>query len=151
MHSLEKKQHKELSNWADLIKKQRWFPGNGKNLKILIDTSIWIDHLKQPVAFVIDSLNNHSMIVMHPFIWQELFLSNSKKSEVLCRELSLFPFINIASSSEIENFLLEYPVRVKGLGLIDIHLLYSAWKEKYRLFSHDKKLMKVYKEFVNKN
>ena len=151
MHSLEKKRHKELSNWVDLIKKQRWFPGNGKILKILIDTSVWIDHLKQPVALVNDSLNNHSMIVMHPFIWQELLLSNSKKSEVLCRELSFFPFLNIASSSEIENFLLDNPVRGKGLGLIDIHLLHSAWKDKVRLFSHDKKLMKVYKEFVNKN
>ena len=151
MHSLEKKRHKELSNWVDLIKKQRWFPGNGKILKILIDTSVWIDHLRQPVALVNDSLNNHSMIVMHPFVLQELLLSNSKKSEVLCRELSFFPFLNIASSSEIENFLLENPVRGKGLGLIDTHLLYSAWKEKVRLFSHDKKLMKVYKELDYKN
>lgn len=151
MHSLEKKPRKELSNWVDQIKKQRWFPEIGKNLKILIDTSVWINHLKEPVVELNDLLNNHSLIVMHPFVLQELLLSNSKKSEVLCRELSLFPFINIVSSSEIENFLLEYPVRGKGLGLIDLHLLYSAWKDKIRLLTHDKKLMKVYKEFVNKN
>lgn len=151
MHSLEKKPRKELSNWVDQIKKQRWLPEIGKNLKILIDTSVWINHLKEPVVELNDLLNNHSLIVMHPFVLQELLLSNSKKSEVLCRELSLFPFINIASSSEIENFLLEYPVRGKGLGLIDLHLLYSAWKDKIRLLTHDKKLMKVYKEFVNKN
>jgi predicted nucleic acid-binding protein len=151
MHSLEKKPRKELLNWVDQIKKQRWFPEIAKNLKILIDTSVWINHLKEPVAELNDLLNNHSLIVMHPFVLQELLLSNSKKSEVLYRELSLFPFINIAGSSEIENFLLEYPVRGKGLGLIDIHLLYSAWKDKVRLLTHDKKLMKVYKEFVNKN
>jgi len=113
-------------------------------LKNLIDTSVWINHLREPVSELVKILSRQGSIVMHPFVLQELLLSNSKKSEELVKQLKLFPILNLASGLEIENFLKDYPLRGKGIGLIDIHLLYGTIKSNLILLTHDTKLEKVY-------
>jgi hypothetical protein len=85
---------------------------------------------------------------MHPFVLQEILLSDSKKSEELYQQLTLFPSLPLASHSDIENFVKSSPVRGKGLGLIDIHLLHSAIKNNLTLLTHDTKLAKAYKALI---
>ncbi|MCC5816146.1 MAG: type II toxin-antitoxin system VapC family toxin [Leptospira sp.] len=118
-------------------------------MRYIVDTSVWIDHLAKPITELIEILSRPASIIMHPLVLGEIFLSNSKKSNALYKELLHFPTTPIASLSEIEYFIQNYQVQGKGIGLIDVHLLYTVLENNFQLFTHDKRLQKVYKETIS--
>ena len=43
----------------------------------LVDTSVWADHIKKPVAELVKALEAEDEVLMHPFVFGELFLGQA--------------------------------------------------------------------------
>jgi len=106
---------------------------------VLIDTSIWVEHLRHGHGEV-TSLLLKGEVVSHRFVIGELacgFIRN--RNEVLSLLRSL-PSAVEADHDEAMGFLEENQLMGKGLGLIDIHLMASAFLSGMPLWTLDKKL-----------
>jgi predicted nucleic acid-binding protein len=110
---------------------------------ILVDTSVWIDHLHRTVP-ELNSLLAAGRVVTHSFVIGELALGSiPRRREVLdgIRGLRLLPTI---SESEAEALVEVRALHGQGLGLIDIHLLGAVLiVPGATLWSRDKRLAKV--------
>ena len=105
----------------------------------LVDTSVWIDHLREKVAGLSDLLMEGDVLV-HPFVIGELACGNlSNRTEILSRLKSL-PFARLGSDSEALLLIERRALMGKGLGYIDIHLLSSALLSEAALWTRDKRL-----------
>lgn len=92
---------------------------------ILVDTSVWVNHLRagcQPLARL---LNDH-LVLTHPFVIGELACGNlSRRSEVL-RLLADLPQVIAATDPEVLFFIERHQLMGRGIGYIDAHLLAAA-------------------------
>jgi predicted nucleic acid-binding protein len=92
---------------------------------ILVDTCIWVDHLRRGNAQLTSSLEEGA-VVCHPFIIGELAcgdLPGRKKTLGYIMEL---PQTDVASHFEVLSLIDAYHLMSCGLGFIDAHLLASA-------------------------
>lgn len=110
---------------------------------ILVDTSVWIDHLRAGNA-VLAKLLNHSQVLMHPFVVGELACGNlSNRAEVLAL-LKDLPQSTVATDDEVLFFIDRHALMGRGIGYVDAHVLASvslfgpAW-----LWTRDRRLRAV--------
>lgn len=92
---------------------------------ILVDTSVWIDHLRNVNSGLI-SLLDQNCVVMHPMVRGELacgHLPDRRELLGLWRQLEPMP---AASHDEALFFIEQVGLAGKGIGYIDVHLLASA-------------------------
>ena len=111
---------------------------------ILIDTSVWIDHLRAGDQAVAAALE-HGNVLMHPFVLGEIACGNLSKnrSEVL-RLLAQLPAAPTATDDEALVFIERHALMGCGIGYIDVHLLAAvALAGKSRLWTRDKRLAAV--------
>jgi len=109
---------------------------------ILVDTSVWIDHLRSG-TIGLDALLNDGQVICHPFIIGELacgYLKNRTEILALLQEL---PTAIRADDKELINFIENHMLMGKGLGYIDIHLLMSAMLTKVPLWTIDRRLHEI--------
>ena len=92
---------------------------------ILVDTSIWIDHLRSGDGRLIDLLDN-SQVLAHPFVIGELACGNLRKRDEVLRLLNDLPQAPVASQEEALYFIERNKLMGQGVGYIDIHLLASV-------------------------
>ncbi|MCI5146928.1 MAG: type II toxin-antitoxin system VapC family toxin [Candidatus Electrothrix sp. AR3] len=91
---------------------------------ILVDTSVWIDHLRKADDILI-SLLNTTQVVIHPFIIGELACGNLKNRAALLTLLKKLPAIQPAQQEEVLYFIEHNQLMGRGIGFIDVHLLAS--------------------------
>ncbi len=106
---------------------------------ILVDTSVWIDHLGGGEAELVTALERQQVLI-HPFVIGELACGTLKnRSEVLSllREL---PTAVVASEAEVLGFIERRSLMGRGIGYLDVHLLASVALEVARLWTRDKRL-----------
>jgi predicted nucleic acid-binding protein len=110
---------------------------------ILVDTSVWIDHLRTGDDELVQQLNNNS-VLMHPFVLGELACGNlNKRREVLTLFKDL-PGSPVATDNEVLFFIEQHKLMGRGIGYIDTHLLAAvALKSSARLWTRDKRLRAV--------
>ena len=89
---------------------------------ILVDTSVWVDHLRAGNKALADLLNT-GMVLTHPFIIGELALGNLRRREVVLSALSDLPQASIATDVEVLQFIDNDALFGRGAGYVDIHLL----------------------------
>jgi predicted nucleic acid-binding protein len=106
---------------------------------VLVDTSVWIEHLRRKNAALVDLLENEQT-VCHPFIIGELACGNLKNRTELLNLLQALPGCIEASHEEALEFIYARNLMGKGLGYIDIHLLASAVLTGIPIWTFDKKL-----------
>jgi len=106
---------------------------------ILVDTSIWIDHL-QKGSGTLTALLQNSQVLLHPFILGELACGNLKNRKEILSLLHALPAIGRVENDEVLFFLEQHELYGKGLGLIDIHLLASCILHSCPLWTRDKRL-----------
>ena len=106
---------------------------------VLVDTSIWIDHLRSGNAQLL-SLLNDGKAAIHPFIIGELACGNLKNRKEIISLLHALPHIKKADDDEILFFVEKHQLMGLGIGLIDLHLLASCKLETVRLLTRDKRL-----------
>ena len=109
---------------------------------VLVDTSVWVAHLRTGDIGLEAQLNN-GLVVCHPFIIGELACGTLKnRAEILSLLHELTMAVQI-DHEEILSFIDKHRLMGKGLGYIDIHLLASAMLTQTALWTLDKRLDSV--------
>jgi predicted nucleic acid-binding protein len=109
---------------------------------ILVDTSVWISHLRDGNTGLEKILNNGD-VLCHLFIIGELACGNIKNRNEILSLLRSLPMAMTAEHHEVLKFIEDRKLAGKGLGYIDIHLLASAILSDSQIWSLDKKLIKI--------
>jgi predicted nucleic acid-binding protein len=110
-----------------------------ENRLILVDTSVWIDHLKKSNPLLCQFLAE-DLVVVHPFVIGELATGMIKNRSMLLGLLRNLPQSPVIKESEYYSFIEQYVLFGKGVGFVDIHILASAIKHGLSLWSLDKRL-----------
>lgn len=92
---------------------------------ILVDSSVWVDHLRKGDAALSRLLQN-GQVLAHPFVTGELALGNLKKREIILSDLQALPQAVMAHDEEVLRFIDQHTLYGLGIGYIDAHLLTSV-------------------------
>lgn len=106
---------------------------------MLVDTSVWIDHLRQGDAELAAALEA-GQVRVHPFVVGELACGNLRARAEVLRLLQALPVSPMATDSEVLFFMDQQALMGRGIGYIDVHLLASARLGGFLLWTRDKKL-----------
>ena len=89
---------------------------------ILVDTSIWIDHLHRPEP-QLTSLLGDVLAAAHPMIIGELALGTMRQRSAVLQMLSDLPGTTVATHTEVLDLVESHKLFGIGLSLVDAHLL----------------------------
>jgi predicted nucleic acid-binding protein len=92
---------------------------------ILVDTSIWVDHLRRTDEQLV-SLLNTGTVLTHPFVIGELALGSLHRRDVVLGALRNLPRAVAADDDEVLRFIDAEALAGIGIGYIDAHLLAST-------------------------
>jgi predicted nucleic acid-binding protein len=114
---------------------------------ILVDTSIWIDHMQRTEPDLVVLLENAEVCV-HPMIIGELALGSLRDRSVILSLLGDLPGIPVATHAEVLQLIESHALYGTGLSFIDAHLLAALrlsttaklWTRDRRLESAAKRL-----------
>ena len=110
---------------------------------ILIDTSVWIDHLARPIPHLLDLIESseYPPILTHPFVIGELACGKfPTRTETLAGLRRLRQAVR-ASDQDVLTLIERHALMGRGIGLVDVHLLASTLvTPETRLWTHDKRL-----------
>jgi len=101
---------------------------------ILVDTSVWVAHLRDPGGdpSLIAGLES-GVVAADEFVAGELALAGAPVTV-------LFGGVEIVRASpheEVMDFVARLPRPVRGVGWIDVHLVHAALIRRYGLLSRD--------------
>jgi predicted nucleic acid-binding protein len=114
---------------------------------ILLDTSVWIDHLRQGDAQVASVLQS-GLVLTHPFVIGELACGQLKSRTEVLGLLAALPQARVAQDQEVLFFIERHGLMGRGIGYIDAHLLAAtALTDDARLWTRDKRLDSLAREF----
>ena len=107
---------------------------------ILLDTSVWIDHLRQNDVQVATILQSGRALT-HPFVIGELACGTLKSRARILGLLSTLPQARVAQEHEVLFYIDRHKLMGQGIGYIDAHLLAAtALTIGAKLWSRDKRL-----------
>lgn len=115
---------------------------------ILVDTSVWIDHLRNGND-LLSNLLEENRVVTHPLVLGELSVGNISKRSTFLQLLRNLPVASEASHDEVVSFIEKHRMWSKGVGYFDMHLLCSSLIDAIPLWTMDKRLSAVAKTFSN--
>jgi predicted nucleic acid-binding protein len=108
---------------------------------ILVDTSVWIDHLRHGDVDLTRHLNA-GQVLTHRFVIGELALGNLQNRNIVLNTLQNLPQVNAASDEEALRFIEIQSLFGKGIGYIDAHLLAAVrLSSGVSLWTRDKRLL----------
>jgi predicted nucleic acid-binding protein len=110
---------------------------------ILADTSIWIDYLRSGNKELSEALHQGN-VAIHPFIIAELALGSLRDRTRTLALLDHLPQVRVAHTSEVRLMIETRRLYNLGIGLIDAHLIASAFlSPPTLLWTKDKPLRKA--------
>ena len=110
---------------------------------VLVDTSIWIDHLRYGDA-QLSAWLNAGQVLVHPFVTGELALGSLKNRDAILVALQDLPQAQIATHGEVMGFIACESLFGLGIGYIDAHLLAAVrLTPGTSLWTRDKRLLAV--------
>lgn len=116
-------------------------------MMVLVDTSVWIDHLRNNEPLLVELLENNQVLV-HPFVRGELALGSLPQRQNILGLLDNLPQAPVAFADEINLFIETHALFGLGVGFIDVHLLASAQLAvNAKLWTRDKRLAAVAARF----
>lgn len=89
---------------------------------ILVDTSIWVDHLRAGDDGLVRLLEQ-TQVLTHPAIIGEVALGSLKGRAQVLGSLGELPQIEVATDAEVLHFIEEQTLYGRGIGYLDAHLL----------------------------
>jgi len=93
---------------------------------ILVDTSIWVDHLRGAHERLADLLTR-GLVLAHPFVTGELALGNLAQRETVLLALQDLPQAMLAADAEVLSFVEKKGLFGRGIGYVDAHLLAAVF------------------------
>lgn len=109
---------------------------------ILIDTSVWVDHLRHAEGLLQDLLAS-GQVVTHPFVIGELSCGNLRHRDQILSLLQALPQARVATHEEVLHLVNSKTLYGKGLGWIDAHVLASSLLSHTGLWTKDRRLAAV--------
>ena len=110
---------------------------------ILVDTSVWVDHLARGQPALAAELNA-GLVLMHPFVVGELACGNLRNWQQVLTALQRLPQARRATDAEVLSFIEGRKLMGRGIGYVDAHLLASvALTAPATLWTRDKRLAAV--------
>lgn len=107
---------------------------------ILVDTSVWVDHLRTSDSQLSAKLEAAD-VVMHPMVLGELACGNLKDRQTLLALWRNLPQLSTPDNAEVLFFLERNRLWGRGIGYIDVHLLSAvSLNAEARLWTRDKRL-----------
>jgi predicted nucleic acid-binding protein len=110
---------------------------------ILVDTSVWINHLRaadERLAALLDARE----VLGHPFVTGEVALGNLPRRDVVLSELCDLPLAAVATDAEVLDLIERQALFGRGIGYVDAHLLAAVrLTADCRLWTGDRRLRAV--------
>jgi len=106
---------------------------------ILIDTSVWVDHLRNRNPRLVEVLNA-DLVLTHPFVIGELMCGNMRRRSEVLGLLAALPGAASAQHEEVLELVTSRRLHGRGIGWIDAHLLASALITGCTIWSLDRAL-----------
>ncbi len=106
---------------------------------ILVDTSIWIDHLRLSNPQLQNRLEQMH-VAGHPFVVGELACGNLHNRTEILSLFQALPSAPLASHEEVLHFIEREKLFGRRLGWVDMHLLASVRLMSGKLWTRDKAL-----------
>ena len=109
---------------------------------VLVDTSVWIDHLRRGNSRLIGLLESGD-VLCHSWVIGELACGSlGNRTEILAL-LAALPQAEQATLDDLLSFMHAGRLPGQGIGLVDTHLLWASRRATCMLWTHDKSLRRV--------
>ena len=92
---------------------------------ILVDTSVWVDHLRNGNSMLVAQLRSGS-VLCHPMVVAELALGTLKSRRKVLSLLDDLPKAIEATGQEIRILVEDRKLYGRGIGVVDLHLVASC-------------------------
>ncbi len=92
---------------------------------ILVDTSVWISHLRQADGELTRLLMS-DQVYLHPFVVGELACGNLRDRNRTLNQFSKVDHASIAKHDEVLTLIDDHRLYGRGLGWADVNILASA-------------------------
>ena len=109
---------------------------------ILLDTSVWVDHLRRNDPLVVQVLES-GQAAAHPFVIGELACGILKSRARVIDLLQALPQLAMATDDEVLYFIERHKLMGRGIGYVDAHLLAAAAIGGSMLWTRDKRLREI--------
>jgi predicted nucleic acid-binding protein len=109
---------------------------------ILVDTSVWIDHLRAADRTLTGLLAARTVLV-HPFVTGELALGNLRQRDLVLRAMKDLPQANVATDEEVLFLINRHALFGSGIGYVDAHLLAAVRLAEASLWTREQRLRGV--------
>ena len=107
---------------------------------ILVDTSVWIDHLRSGDPQLAACLQA-GQVIAHPWITGELALGHLSNRAAVIDSLQSLAQAVVATDAEVMRLIDTHTLYGAGIGFIDAHLLASCrLTQGLRLWTRDRRL-----------
>lgn len=109
---------------------------------ILVDTSIWVNHLRRHDA-VLSAHLEAGEVLCHPYVIGEIGLGVLKRRREVIELLAALPSALMVSHDEAMAFVEQRRLAGLGVGWVDVHLAASAVVSHAKLWTADGRLADV--------
>jgi len=89
---------------------------------ILVDTSVWVDHLRKADARLASALEQ-GRVVTHPFVVGEVACGSLHNRPLILELMRDLPTAVVAENDEVLGFMERHRLHGRGIGYVDVHLL----------------------------
>ncbi len=114
---------------------------------IVVDTSVWVDHLNRSNP-TLDMLLRKRTAMMHPMALGELVCGMFSNRSDQLRDWRALPRAPLHDHDDVIDWIEAERLMGRGIGFIDAHLLYSTLRRPgTRLWTRDKRLEHLARRF----
>ena len=106
---------------------------------ILVDTSVWVEHLRRRSASLVGLLDR-GQVACHPFVIGEIALGTLKNRAEILDLLSELPSARVVRHEDALALIDARALSGSGVGWVDVHLAASALVERWPLWTLDRRL-----------
>jgi predicted nucleic acid-binding protein len=110
---------------------------------ILVDTSVWIDHLRMSDLALLENLRS-GQVLMHTMVVGEVACGNLPRRAETIRRMRSLPRIKELTHQLVLSHIESRSLNGRGIGFIDAHLICSVLEDgKTLLWTRDRRLKRV--------
>lgn len=106
---------------------------------ILVDTSIWVDHLGRRSPRLA-ALLDRGQVACHPFVRGELALGSLRNRATVLELLAELPAAAVVGHDEAMALIERHDLPGAGIGWVHVHLLAAALVEDLPIWTSDRRL-----------
>lgn len=113
---------------------------------ILVDTSVWIDHIHRPIPALSAYLQERN-VLCHEMVIGELALGNLHARDSALHDLKALPQAETLTGNDVLELIEERRLMGRGIGYVDANLLAAVLADgNATLWTTDRKLLRLAEE-----